>query len=321
MIWLTWRQHRGEALVIGAALAVVALVIVVSGREIYDSFNQLGVAACLAGTARFNGNCPTIIEGFTNQYGFLRESVPWLNLVPMLVAMLVGAPLVARELEHGTHRLVWTQGVTRLRWLSVKLALVIAGCLAVEAALIALLTWWEGPFIRLSGNFGQNVFDLEGTAPVAYMAFALAVAIAAGTLLRRALPAMALTILLFLGVRLPVDNWVRPHYQVPVTATYSLAVGDEPTRLDDWVVDDSFINRQGQPVDISAIVNVCDPQREGLLKQTFFQCAAAHGFRGQVVYQPADRLATFQAIETALYLIITGGLLGLTVYWVRRRVS
>lgn len=319
MIWVTWRQHRGEALVIGLTLAAVALVLIVTGREIYDSFNQLGVAGCLAN--RFDGNCPTIIRGFTDQFGFLRASVPWLNLVPLLVAMLVGAPLVARELEHGTHRLVWTQGVTRLRWLGVKLGLIIAGCLLAEGILIALLTWWEGPFIRMGGNFSQNAFDLEGAAPLAYMAFALAVAVTAGTLLRRALPAMALTIALFLGVRLPVDNWVRPHYQAPLTATYNLVVGDEPTRLGDWVIDDSFVDSQGRTVDFGAIVNVCDPNRLGLEKQTFFQCASDHGYKGRVTYQPADRLATFQTIETAIYLAMTAGLLGLTVFWVRRRVS
>src|SRR5262249_49694296 len=155
----------------------------------------LGVASCLAN--RFDSNCPTIIQSFLRQYEFLTGAVPWLNLVPVLVAMLVGAPLVARELEHSTHRLVWTQGVTRLRWLAVKLGLVLIGCLLAEGILIALLTWWNGPFTRLGGSFGK-VFDLEGTAPVAYMAFALAAAVAAGTLLRRALPAMVLTLGLFL---------------------------------------------------------------------------------------------------------------------------
>src|SRR5262249_19356255 len=153
-------------LVIGGVLVALVAVLVVTGRDIYTTFDQLGVAACL--TNRFDSNCPQIIQAFGNQFNFLRFAVPWLNLVPALVAMLVGAPLVARELEHGTHRLVWTQGVTRLRWLAVKCALVVVGCILAEAILIALLTWWRGPFTRLGGSLTTEAFDLEGTAPLAY---------------------------------------------------------------------------------------------------------------------------------------------------------
>lgn len=319
MIWLTWRQHRGEAYVIGGVLAALAIFLIVSGRAMATTYDQLGVGRCLGSTV--GSNCSDILDAFRQQWGFLLSAMQWLNFIPALIGILVGAPLVARELEHGTHRMVWTQGTTRLRWLTVKLGLVIAGCLLAEGVFIALLTWWRGPFSRLDSNFSPNAFDLEGAAPLAYMAFALAVAVAAGTLLRRALPAMVLTIALFLGARLPIDTWVRPHYQAPVMATYDLAIGEEPTRLDDWVVDDSFIDSQGHTVDFSSILASCDPNREGLLKETLFQCASAHGYKGRVTYQPADRLVTFQAIETALYLAMTAGLLGLTVFWVRRRVS
>ena len=57
---------------------------------------------------------------FSNQYN------SWLSLgilfliLPVLVGLFWGAPLVAREVEHGTHRLVWTQGVSRRRWALVK---------------------------------------------------------------------------------------------------------------------------------------------------------------------------------------------------------
>src|SRR5262249_2541522 len=134
MKWLTWRQHRSEALVIGGVLAALIVLLVVTGRSIYATFDQLGVAACLA--RRADSNCSQIIQAFGNQFNYLRFAVPWLNLAPVLVAMLVGAPLVARELEHGTHRLVWSQGVTRLRWLTVKLGLVVVGCVLAEAILI-----------------------------------------------------------------------------------------------------------------------------------------------------------------------------------------
>ena len=44
-------------------------------------------------------------------------------IAPAIVGIFWGAPLIARELETGTHRLVWNQTVTRTGWLATKLAL------------------------------------------------------------------------------------------------------------------------------------------------------------------------------------------------------
>jgi len=46
-------------------------------------------------------------------------------VVPALIGVFWGAPLIARELETGTFRLAWTQSVTRTRWLAVKLGVVV----------------------------------------------------------------------------------------------------------------------------------------------------------------------------------------------------
>ena len=43
-----------------------------------------------------------------------------LILLAAVIGVFWGAPLVARELEQGTQRLVWTQSVTRRRWFSTK---------------------------------------------------------------------------------------------------------------------------------------------------------------------------------------------------------
>ena len=50
-----------------------------------------------------------------------------LAVVPAVVGAFWGAPLVARELEAGTHRLAWTQSVTRGRWLATRLGLTLLG--------------------------------------------------------------------------------------------------------------------------------------------------------------------------------------------------
>ena len=48
-----------------------------------------------------------------------------LAVVPAVIGVFWGAPLVARELETGTHRLAWNQSVTRTRWLAAKLGVAV----------------------------------------------------------------------------------------------------------------------------------------------------------------------------------------------------
>ena len=67
---------------------------------------------------------------------------------PALVGLFVGAPLLARELQHGTHRLAWTQSVTRRRWLLSKTLLLSLATALGAALLSALVMWWRQPSTR-----------------------------------------------------------------------------------------------------------------------------------------------------------------------------
>ncbi|HZC78797.1 MAG TPA: hypothetical protein VE258_13690, partial [Ktedonobacterales bacterium] len=261
MMWLTWRQHRIEAAIVGGALAVLAVLLLVTGYNMASDFQRLSVADCVAHPD--HQSCESIVGTFRGQYESLVYAVQWLNLIPVLVGILIGAPLVARELEHGTHRLVWTQAATRLRWLTVKLLLILGGCLLVSAALTALLTWWYGPFDVLDGHLRPAGFDFQGTAPFGYMAFALALAIAAGTLLRRAIPGMAVTLAGFLAVRLPIEFYLRPRYQQPITVSWD-PIGSGPTlKAGDWVVSNGFLDHLGQKVSPDTVFAACLPSSGG----------------------------------------------------------
>jgi hypothetical protein len=52
--------------------------------------------------------------------------------VPVPVGVFFGAPLVAHEVEHGTHRFVWTQAVSRRCWAVTKFGLISAVRVLVE---------------------------------------------------------------------------------------------------------------------------------------------------------------------------------------------
>ena len=106
--------------------------------------------------------------------------------MPAVLGMFIGAPLVAREIETGTGQFAWTQGVTRRRWLAVKVGWLLLAALAWGGAVAALVTWWSGPKNAAYLNaFSPGRFDVQGIMPAAYSLFAMALGIAAGTLIRR----------------------------------------------------------------------------------------------------------------------------------------
>ena len=65
--------------------------------------------------------------------------------LPAIVGVFWGAPLVARELEAGTHRLAWTQSISRTRWLATKVGLVGLAARRRRGGADRLVTWWCGP--------------------------------------------------------------------------------------------------------------------------------------------------------------------------------
>ncbi len=144
-------------------------------------------------------------------------------LVPALLGMFWGAPLIARELETGTFRLAWTQSVTRLRWLLVKMGLVGLAAMVVAGGLSLMSTWWFSPLDKVTQNrFSPAAFGLHGFVPAGYALFAFALGAAVGLLVRRTLPAMAITLVGFIAVRVVVAEWIRPHFMSPATTSVPL---------------------------------------------------------------------------------------------------
>lgn len=120
MLWLTWRQHRGEALAVVAVGVGLAAVLALTGLQMRSAFDAQGVGGCLSPVQP--ANCSGVVKGFEQQFQLYLSFYQWFNLIPLVLGIFVGAPLVAREVERTTHLLAWTQGVTRTRWIVTKLA-------------------------------------------------------------------------------------------------------------------------------------------------------------------------------------------------------
>jgi len=323
MIWLTWRQHRAAIIAITLVVAVLGVFFIVTGRETGAVFQQLGVADCLAHPS--HPNCGDIVGSFYDQYGGLVGASEWLNLLPALLGLLVGAPLVARELEHGTHRLVWTQGISAGRWLAIKLAILFAVTIVATVIVTAIMSWWHSTsWNQLNGHMTPSMYDFEGIVPVAYAVFALALGVAAGVFIRRTVPAMVVSLAGFLAVRLPMEFLLRPRFQAPLTYTQDvLAVlaptGPTPLR-GAWTLNEGWADAAGHPLADSTVFQTCDP-RVGGTKMDLFQCIHNHGWVAFTIYQPDDRFWTFQGIEAAVVVALAVALLALAIWLLRKRIA
>lgn len=327
MMRVAWRQHRGELLIVAGTLAIIGLLLFVSGQSMAAEYQRLGVGVCLAHP---DPTCSAGVNAFQREFGPLVTATTWLNVLPVLTGVLVGAPLIARELEQGTHRFAWTQSITRVHWLVVKLGLILGACLLASALLTLLVSWWRGPFdLTLGGRLSPTGFDLEGIAPLAYAAFALALGFAAGAVFRRTVVAMAVTLVGFLALRLPVELLLRPRYRPPISVLTDPVFADSSraTTATDWVLSDGrWVDGGGHPVDIGHIFNTCAsaPTSGGFAFHNgdpFTQCTHAHGWLISTVFQPADRFWLFQGIEATIFFGATLLLLALTFWWVQRRLS
>jgi hypothetical protein len=222
MIWLTWRQFRAAGAMMAAALAALAAMLALTGPGLADDY-ATGIAACTSQS----GGCSSFVDRFfqDHQDAFLAAAAVVLVL-PALIGLFWGAPLLTRELEAGTHRLVWNQTITRTRWLAVKLGLI--GLAAVTAAGLGSLavTWWSSPIDKAAApNFPKMaplLFAARGIVPIAYAAFAFALGVTVGMLVRRTLPAMAITLAVFVAVQLAMPLLVRPHLLPPMRSTIEI---------------------------------------------------------------------------------------------------
>ena len=372
MIWLTWRQFRAQAVTAIAALAAFAVLLAVTRPQLASLYDSTGFAGCHGGTCAglalnflselsnatpFGGpQGSRLLPAGTNLYVTVYTvGMLFILIAPAITGVFWGAPLIARELETGTDRLAWNQSITRTRWLAVKLALTGAAALAVTEGFSLLQAWWAAPINRaidlggsvsvFSGSrFSPFTFATGGIAPLGYAAFGFALGVTAGLLIRRAVPAMALTLAIFAAVQVVMPLWIRPHLlpadqttgAVAAThATFSDVSGTSvltatavPGQPGAWILSSGPVNAAGQPV--SPLPAACaqtpgsGPPAPGLTAGSpsdLLPCLASHGIREAVSYQPASHYWPLQLTETGIFLALALGLAGFCFWWLDRRLA
>jgi hypothetical protein len=338
VIWLTWRQFRASAAMMAAALALLAAVLALTGPGLADDYSA-GIAGC----ATQGAGCSDFVQRFFDDHrnAFLAVTAVVLVL-PALIGLFWGAPLIARELETGTHRLVWNQSITRTRWLAVKLGLVALAAVTAAGLGSLAVDWWSNPLDKAGADDFQRMdpllFAARGIVPIAYAAFAFALGVTAGMLVRRTVPAMAITLAVFVAVQIAMPQLVRPHLIPPTRSTIAITpsnfdqlligpdrrvqVSAKPADPGAWVLSSQTVDASGHAIDsipptrsLSPTSGPCAPsaQHPAGADAEFGGCLAEVrrlGYRQRVTYQPSSRFWAFQAYETAIFFglaLLLGG--------------
>jgi hypothetical protein len=324
MNWLVWRLHRIQLSIAAALLAALTVLLLVTGLQMASQYHS-ALAAC--GASHSCGTLGSTLFLGSHAVGFL---VIMTLGVPAVLGLFWGAPLVAAELETGTGQFAWMQSVTRKRWLAVTAGWMLLAAAAWGGAVSALVTWWSGPDNALQlDQFKPGRFDIMGIVPVGYALFAMALGLCAGALLRRTLPAMAVTLAGFIAVRAVVTLWLRPHYMSAITVTYKLLSPFSPTGSY-WQFGQGVRNPAGQLIPApngAAIDGVplgflpasCATTVGRVLRPPASCRQVLAGFHGFITYQPASRYWAFQGIEFGIFAALAALLIGVTAVVLLRR--
>jgi ABC-type transport system involved in multi-copper enzyme maturation permease subunit len=346
MIWLTWRQFRAQGVTVLALLAAATIAFVITGLGMHHSY-AADLAACTPAD-----DCDNTFRDFQNSYLPAFSLIQLLVIVaPALIGIFWGAPLIGRELETGTHQLAWNQSVARTWWLAVKLAGVGIASVATAGILSYLLTWWAGPLDLINGDrWAAMTFATRDIVPLGYAAFAFALGTTLGLLIRRTLPAMAITLAAFIAIQILVPTVVRPNLLSSTTLTFpinesiaSQAQGLEirnggeeiflvglPVPQGAWVISAPPIeDSSGQAISASSHLD-CFPgfgsagpgpgaKGGGPRIDQIGSCLASDNLHETVVYQPASHYWPLQWMETGIFLVLAGALSGVCFWWIRRR--
>lgn len=338
MTWLTWRQFRTQSWIAATALAIAAVVAVLYGRRLGDLYTSLGVADCTTGGGQCSAADLFVSQAAAGWTGALFGAGMVLTYVaPALIGAFWGAPLVARELETGTYRLVWNQSVTPRRWLAVKVATLGLTSMAVAGLLSLAVTWSAARLDQVSHERLHPVyFGARGVVPIGYAAFGFALGVLLGMVIRRTVPAMAATLGGYIAALVVVREWVRPHLlpathaSLPLTADNIHEIGIGPgghvvlvggaVDIPDgaWVLSDHTTTAAGAPIDL---VNpeACGGPATG--PRPCMQWLATQNLREQVTYQPASHFWPLQWMEAGLFTVAAIALVGFTFWWLGRRTA
>jgi hypothetical protein len=319
---VTLRQRRGLFIGLGVFLGLFAAYLVVMAIIQGNAYGA--VAACRPADVQ---RCQQLRQSFVNSYwggnspvlqsGGAQTVSSLMFGVPALLGAFAGAPLLSRELESGTFRFAWTQGAGRTRWMLSTLIVPALVVTAATGAFTAIFYWYLRPFLAL-GQVSEMLpltFALLGAAFAAWTLLAYALSAFLGALLRRTVPAMVITLVVYIVLAMQTATAFRPHYAEPVTVPGSSAAAGAG-----WTISAYTKTPAGQEISRAALQQLIPQSVQNSAAPGAFQAwLNQHGYTQWTTLQPDTRFWEFQLIEGAWLAAVSAALIGGSAWLIRRR--
>jgi hypothetical protein len=331
VIWLAWRRQRFLLIsALGASIVLVVWMVLVA-HWYQGASHDLDHGRCLLGSIQ----CSNLTDGMTSASTQATVIGAVLFAAPCLLGVVLGAPLVAGEIERRTNRLVWTQSISRTRWLVIKWALVAVAAVALVSVFQLITQWWTGQVVMRglantqipiegTNRIQPRMFGITGVAPVAYTLFGLVLGTTLGAVLRRTAWAVLATVVGYTAAASVMLAWVRQHLAATVfvpfstTTAGSASVSVLSTPTSTWSLGSGYRLIPGKEhllegSSLNAVVSRCQASGSDL-----FRCTTAHGVQFGQFFQPGSNYWALQWTEAGIYLAATAALLAVTIWAVRR---
>jgi hypothetical protein len=267
-IILTFKQHRFEVVAsivmclvvtVGAVVEALRLdsIAIPDGCDpyavLYGGFNSQLSPACREASQAWVG----IRNGFD-----MRLLGPLPQVLPFVLGLLLGAPLVAREIENGTAPLSWALAGSRRNWLAARIGAMILLIVPLLLAVGLASDFLEGATTR-GLNPWANFTDYMGRGvPLVFWGLAaLAGTAALGTLIGRTMPALLLAMVICLFVRGAWDGGMNRTVLMPLSQVLvsPAEIDSGLTSMNDWsglvVYQETYVDGKPWFGDINAWYN------------------------------------------------------------------
>jgi len=331
LAWVAWRQHRAALTTAAILLAALSLYLLILGLRIRSAY--AGVSSCHPAAS---AHCQNLTFTFNQSYyqkfaaSMFHKLVSGpqaisslLLIVPALLGVFAGAPLLARELETGTFRFAWTQGCGRLRWALAQLALPAIALTAAAGAVGTLYSWYIRPFLA-DGKVSvlqPLQFPLHPVTYAGWTLAAFAIGAFAGVMIHRTVPAIAAGLAAWTALTLATAIFFRAYYYEAPLSTSGGAPHQGPTWLySSWVLSSWTTGPGGQRLSPAAANNLGPSSLSNSPNPSALaDWMTRHGFTQWWSYQPPSRYGHFQLIEGGWLLALSVILIAATIWLVQRR--
>jgi ABC-type transport system involved in multi-copper enzyme maturation permease subunit len=312
MTWLVWRQHRAAFWTIIAATVLCAAWIVYQRGQMMDFLDAYGFPA------KNLNDAETEFQPYAAAFTSVTTG---LTAIPVMLGVLLGAPLLAGDLESGTAKLVAAQSVSRNRWLATKLGL--AGLVVVVSTvtLSAVFAWWWNPVKSQSMEFdwaSSDFFNTTGPVPVALTLLSVFGGVLIGVVLRRTLVAMVVTLGFTVALQ-AVWRYFTLSLGNIVTASSKPASPGDPVIFPDvprtaHQLDSSYLTGGGKLIDLNTCADAQTDQAAQLCMKKADIVAVS------VDYIPMSQMSGMQWYGASILFALTAGVVAFLFIWGRKRL-